>query len=95
MIEVDYRIPVIGNNRIVEAQRSESPPVSKSTPLAECRTTGRAFVRHLNAESERALGTGISSIENVRHDLVAEIETFTFHPQLAGWDQQPHELGRS
>ena len=53
------------------------------------------FVGHFDVKSESALWLGITLFENLRHDLVTEIEVITRDSRLVGRDEQPHELRRS
>ena len=53
---------------------------------------GLSLIGHFDRECERALGNGISTVEYLPHDFVAEVELGTGNSRLVRSDAQPHEL---
>src|ERR1051325_7401503 len=92
MIEVDYKIAVVRNNRLVESESSNSSPVTEGAPLGQARPVPRAFIGHLDVENEFSPRRWIAFIKNVRHDFVAEIQIFTIDSRLLRRNRQPHEV---
>src|SRR2546423_4033555 len=78
VIEVNYKIPVVRNNRIVESESPNSSPVTEGPPLSQAWTVPRAFVRHFDVEDEFSAGHGIALLKNVRHYFVSEIQACAF-----------------
>src|SRR5258708_438960 len=95
MVEVDDGIAIVGDDRIIEDHGADPAPVSKRASLPQRRSTGGAFVSHFDVESECALWFRIALVENLRHNLITEIEVFALYPQLLGRHQQAHKFRRS
>src|SRR4029077_3172650 len=74
MIEVDDRVPVVGNHGVVEDDRSNPPPVPKRAALVRRGPRRLSLIGDVNRELQRPLRRGIAAVENLRHDFVSEIE---------------------
>ena len=93
--EMDDEIGVVGNDGVVERQRADAAPATKRPLLRERRPARLPFVGHLDVERQRAFRGRVAPIEDLRHDLVAEIELRARNARLMLGDQQAHELGRA
>jgi hypothetical protein len=82
----------VRDHRVVEHERADRPPVLKRAPFPRRRSALLAFVRHPDVERQRALRERIAAIEDLRHDLVAEIEIGALDPWLIARDAKPQEL---
>src|SRR6516164_5419344 len=95
MIEVKYKVPVIGDDRVIEPQHADGAPIAKSAPLQERRASRRTLIGHFNAESQGTFRRGVALVKNLRHDLVAKIQRWTFDSGLLWRDQKAHKLWAS
>ena len=68
-------------------------PTVKRPSLRERRPGRLSLVGHLDVERQRALRGRIAPVEDLRHDLVAEVEVIAGNARLMRGDEQPHELG--
>src|SRR5262245_17482554 len=75
MMEMDDEIAVVRNDRAVEGDRSDAAPIPQRAPLAEERAVRLPVIGDLDVEGERALRPGIAAVVDLRHDLVAEIQS--------------------
>src|SRR4051812_6233329 len=64
-------------------------------PLAYRRPVGLALIGHFNVECERPFRHRITTVIDLRHDLVAEIELLALDPGLFWRDEETHERRRS
>src|SRR5215813_15428744 len=95
MVEVDDTVAVVGGYGVVEHQASDPPPVAEGAPLAELRASRRAVVGNLDMKGQRPFRHRIALVEDLRHDLIPEVERVALDTRLINGDEQPHERGRS
>ena len=89
-----HEIAVVGDDGVVERQRADATPVTERPPLLRYRPRRLAVVGDLDVERQRAFGRRIAAIEDLRHDLVPEVEALSLDSRLVGRDEQSHELRR-
>src|SRR2546423_7179673 len=92
MIEVDHKITVVRNNRVVESKSSDLLPVTEAKVLGHARTTSRALVRRLNVEDQFPFGGWIASVKNMRHHFVTKIQILAINPQLIRRNCKAHKV---
>src|SRR5258706_3380166 len=95
MIEMDHKITVIRDHRVVESKLANPPPIAERDVLRNSGTVGRTFIRHFDVERERALWRRVGGVKNLRHHFVAKIQRLAGNPRLLGRYQQPHILWTS
>src|SRR6516165_5538455 len=83
MMEMDDEIAVVRNDRPVEGDGSDAAPIPEGAPLAEERAVRLPIIGDLDVEGERALRPGVAAVVNLRHDLVAEVESRALDSGLA------------
>src|SRR5580693_80813 len=91
MIEMDHEVAVVRGDGGVERQLAEVAPVPEGAPLESRRAVSLALVGDLDVEGERPAGRRISAVEDLRQDLVPEIQVVAGDPRLVRSDQQAHE----
>jgi hypothetical protein len=95
VMEVKDEVSVVGSSGIVKCQRSNVPPTLERPPLAESRAVGVAIVGDFNIQRDLAFGHPTARVENLSHDLIAEIQAFTRNPWLIGRHEQAQKRRRS
>src|SRR5215470_19211944 len=83
MMEMDDEIAVVRNDRPVEGDGSDAAPIPQRAPLVEERAVRLPVIGDLDVEGERALRPGVAAVVNLRHDLVAEIQSRALDSGLA------------
>src|SRR6516164_6660807 len=95
MMEMDDEIAVVRNDRPVEGDGSDAAPIPEGAPLAEERAVRLPIIGDLDVEGERALRPGVAAVVNLRHDLVAEVESRALDSGLAWRHRETHEGRRA
>src|SRR5262245_38818297 len=95
MMEMDDEIAVVRNDRAVEGDPSDAAPIPEGAPLAEERAVRLPVIRDLDVEGERALRPGVAAVVDLRHDLVAEIQSRALDSGLAWRHRETHEGRRA
>ena len=75
MMEVDDEITVVRNDRPVEGDGSDATPIVEGAPLAERWALRLPVIGNLDVERERAFRSNVAVVVDLRHDLVAEVES--------------------
>src|SRR5262249_58096579 len=83
MMEMDDEIAVVRNDRPVEGDGSDAAPIPEGAPLVKERAVRLPIIGDLDVEGERALRPGVAAVVNLRHDLVAEVESRALDSGLA------------
>src|SRR5215813_1176399 len=83
MMEMDDEIAIVRNDRLVEGDGSDAAPIAEGAPLAEERAVRLPVIGNLDVERERALRPGVAAVVDLRHDLVAEIQSRALDSGLA------------
>jgi hypothetical protein len=83
VIEVNNRVPIPGRDSAIERQVTDLTPVAKRPALPKGRTRGLPFVGNLDIECERPFWNCIARVEDLRHDLVPEVEVVPRDPRLS------------
>src|SRR5262245_8730146 len=95
MMEMDDEIAVVRNDRPVASHRADAAPVAEGAPLAEERAVRLPIIGDLDVEGERALRPGVAAVVNLRHDLVAEVQSRALDSGLARRHRETHEGRRA
>src|SRR5215831_18907737 len=95
MMEMDDEIAIVRNDRLVEGDRSDAAPIAEGAPLAEERAVRLPVIGDLDVEGERALWPGVAAVVDLRHDLVAEVQSRALDPWLARRHRKTHEGRRA
>src|SRR5712672_2730576 len=80
MIEMNHKITVIRDHRVIEGKTADPPPIAECDVLRNSRTVRRTFIRHFDVEREAALRHCVAGIENLRHYFVAKIQGLAGNP---------------
>src|SRR6266487_1876494 len=91
MTEMDDEIAIIRNNRLVEGDDSDAAPIPEGAPLAEWRAVRLPVIGNVDVESERALRSDVAPVVDLRHDLVAEIQSRALDSGLTRRHRETHE----
>src|SRR5262245_6946972 len=95
MMEMDGEIAVVRNDRPVEGDGSDAAPIPEGAPLVKERAVRLPIIGDLDVEGERALRPGVAAVVNLRHDLVAEIQSRALDSRLAWRHRETHEGRRA
>src|SRR5215467_4677502 len=95
MMEMDDEIAVVRNDRAVEGDSSDAAPIAEDAALAEERAVCLPIIGDLDVEGERALRLGVAAVVDLRHDLVAEIQSRALDSGLAWGHRKTHEGRRA
>jgi hypothetical protein len=94
MVEMKNKVPVVGNNGMVERQPTHAAPVFEFPPRITQYVSLDALIGQLDMKDELALWYRIALVENLSHHLIAKIEPLALNPWLIGGDDEAHEIGR-
>src|SRR5271166_152135 len=89
------RIQVIGDNSVVESQFADTTPIAEGARLQERGASRGTLVGHFDTEGECAFRCDVALVENLRHDFITKIQSFSFNSGLFCRDQKAHKLGTS
>ena len=67
---------------VAETGSAQGAPAILGGPVATLQASRRAFVGYFNVEGEGTLWLRVAHVENLRHDLVAEVERPALNPRL-------------
>src|SRR6266487_684332 len=95
MMEMDDEIAIVRNDRPVEGDGSDAAPIPEGAPLAERWAVRLPVIGDLDVEGERALRPGVTAVVDLRHDLVAEIQSRALDSGLAWRHRETHEGRRA
>src|SRR6266446_152251 len=95
MMEMDDEVAIVRNDRPVEADGTDVAPISEGALLAEERAVRLPVIGDLDVESERALGPGVAAVVDLRHDLVAEVQSRALDSGLGRRHRETHEGRRA
>src|SRR5262245_51258550 len=95
MMEVDDAIAVVRNDRPVEGDGSDAAPIAEGAPLAERRAVRLSVIGNLDVERERAFRPDVAAVVDLRHDLVAEVQSRALDSGLVRHHRKAHEGGRA
>src|SRR5215468_8973393 len=95
MVEMDDEIAIVRNDRLVEGDGSDAAPIAEGAPLAEERAVRLPVIGNLDVERERAPRPGVAAVVDLRHDLVAEIQSRALDSGLAWRHRETHEGRRA
>jgi hypothetical protein len=82
MIEMNNKITVVRDHRVIENKVADPPPIAEGDVLRNSGAVRRTFIRHFDVEGETALWRRVSGIENLRHNFIAKIQGITGNPGL-------------
>src|SRR6476659_8899111 len=91
MMEVDDEIAVVRNGRPVEGDASDAAPIAEGAPLAERWAVRLPVIGNLDVERERAFRSNVAAVVDLRHDLVAEVESRALNSGLARRHRETHK----
>src|SRR4030095_8793730 len=95
MVEMKDEIAVVGDDGVVERQRAHAAPVTERPPLLRYQPRRMHVGGVLYVVRLRVFGRRIAAIEDLRHDLVPEVEALSLDSRLVWRDEQSHELRRA
>src|SRR4029453_12260920 len=91
MTEMNDEIAVVRHDRPVEGDGSDAAPIPEGTPLAKRRAVRLPVIGDVDVECEHAFRSNIAAIVDLRHDLVAEIQSAALDSGLARRDRETHK----
>src|SRR5438132_5763548 len=95
MMEVDDEIAVARNDRPVEGDGSDAAPIVEGAPLAERWAVRLPVIGNLNVERERAFRPDVAAVVDLRHDLVAEVQSRALDSGLPRRHRETHKGRRA
>ena len=84
-------IAVVRHDRPVEGDGSDAAPIPEGTPLAKRRAVRLPVIGDVDVECEHAFRSNIAAIVDLRHDLVAEIQSAALDSGLARRHRETHK----
>src|SRR4029077_16439495 len=82
-------------DRPVEGDGSDAAPSVEGAPLAERWAVRLPVIGNLNVERERAFRPDVTAVVDLRHDLVAEVQSRALDSGLVRHHCETHEGGRA
>src|SRR6476659_1797170 len=95
MMEVDDEIAVVRNDRPVEGDGSDVAPIVEGAPLAERWAVRLPVIGNLDVERECAFRWDVGAVVDLRHDLIAEVESRALDSGLARRHSETHKGRRA
>src|SRR4029077_5195411 len=79
----------------VEGDGSDAAPSVEGAPLAERWAVRLPVIGNLDVERERAFRPDVAAVVDLRHDLVAEVQSRALDSGLVRHHRETHEGGRA
>src|SRR5262245_38335195 len=95
MMEMDDEIAVVRNDRPVEGNGSDVAPIAEGAPLAKRWAVRLPVIGNLDVERKRAFRPEVGAVVDLRHDLVAEVESRALDSGLVRRHRETHESWRA
>src|SRR4029453_1253077 len=95
MTEMNDEIAVVRHDRPVEGNGSDAAPIPEGAPLAERRAARLSVIGNVDVECERAFRSDVAAVVDLRHDLVAEVQSRALYSGLARRHRETHEGWRA
>src|SRR5260370_30259698 len=95
MTEVDDAVAMVLNDRSLEGDGSDAAQIPEGAPLAERRAVRLPVIGNVDVERECAFRPDVAAVVDLRHDLVAVVQSRALDSELVRRHRETHEGRRA